>query len=204
MRHGKPEIAARRGVRWLKACEMHAWIADYNAATVAEMPCSRTKSSCEAGDYIVSSPLPRALTSLSTLGATPNAILHELSEAPLPVINVPLIKFPSGIWLILFRLLWLADLARGSEAKAAVRMRAGRMARELIDAAERYGHVVSMGHGILNKFISQELTQLGWIKIESTGSGYSSYVTWRSAGGRSDRPDFTQAAAISAPHKGAP
>ncbi|WP_133599950.1 hypothetical protein [Raoultella sp. BIGb0149] len=183
MRHGKPEIAARRGVRWLKAREMHAWIADYNAATVAEMPCPRTKSACEAADYIVSSPLPRALTSLSTLGANPNAILHELSEAPLPVIQVPLIKFPSGIWLILFRLLWLADLARGSEAKAEVRMRAARVVRKLIDAAERYGHVVSMGHGILNKFISLELTRLGWIKIESTGSGYASYVTWRSPNG---------------------
>ncbi|WP_404684634.1 hypothetical protein [Raoultella terrigena] len=184
MRHGKPEIATRRGGRWLSAHEMHAWIADYNAATVAEMPCPRTTSACEAGDYIVSSPLPRALTSLTTLGANPHAILHELSEAPLPVINVPLIKFPCAIWLILFRLLWLTDLARGSEAKAEVRMRAARMARELIDAAARYGHVVSMGHGILNKFISLELTRLGWIKIASTGSGYGSYVTWRSPTGR--------------------
>jgi hypothetical protein len=183
MRHGKPEIAARHGVRWRSAREMHAWIADYNAATVAEMPCPRTKSACEAAGYIVSSPLPRALTSLATLGANPNAILHELSEAPLPVIQVPLLKFPSGIWLIPFRLLWLADLARGSEAKAEVRMRAARMARELIDAAERYGHVVSMGHGILNKFISLELTRLGWLKIASTGSGYASYVTWRSPKG---------------------
>lgn len=57
------------------------------------------------------------------------------------------------------------------------------MVREPIDAAERYGHVVSMGHGILNKFISLELTRLGWIKIESSGSGYASYVTHSSPKG---------------------
>ncbi|MEF3091280.1 phosphoglycerate mutase family protein [Raoultella scottii] len=180
IRHGKPDGVKNRGLLWLKASEMPAWIADYNAATVAEMPSPKTKSACEAGDYFVCSPLPRALSSLSALGVNPDAILRDLSEAPLPVINVALIKFPAGIWLMLFRLLWFFDLAAGSESKAEVRARAAKMARDLIDTAAQHGHVVSMGHGLLNTFIALELTRLGWIKIAGTGSGYWSRVTYRS------------------------
>jgi len=58
----------------------------------------KTAAACQNSNLIVSSPLPRAISSLETLGVKPDLILNELSEAPLPIFNVPAIKLSPSLF----------------------------------------------------------------------------------------------------------
>ncbi|WP_279022511.1 MULTISPECIES: histidine phosphatase family protein [Gibbsiella] len=178
MRHGQPAITVLRSAGWVKAYEMHAWIAGYDASEVTGQPDKRAKEACDDSHFIVSSPLQRACSSLSALGANPDVILNDLSEAPLPIINIPWVRLPPSIWLLLFRLFWFLGLASGAESKAKAQKRAKHIAQVLIFMSARHGHICSMGHGFMNKLISLELERLGWKQTDCTGAGYWGWIKY--------------------------
>lgn len=176
VRHGKPDLKKSGRVN---ATGMREWVSAYDASRISGSPASAAKAACQKSNFIVSSPLPRAVSSLHTLGVKPDFILNELSEAPLPLFNVPAIKLPPSLWLVLFRLLWLAGASSKSESCADAQQRAKRVADHLTALAHEHEQVFSMGHGIMNKLIAKELERAGWKKVTDRESGYWGTVRYR-------------------------
>lgn len=169
VRHGKPNLKKSGSV---SAAGMGEWVSAYDASRISGSPGSAANAACQNSNLIVSSPLPRAISSLETLGVKPDLILNELSEAPLPIFNVPTIKLSPALWLILFRLLWLAGASSESESCSDAKQRAKRVADRLVALADEHDRVLSMGHGMMNKLISKELERAGWEKVTDGKSGY--------------------------------
>ena len=169
-RHGKPDIKATQDK--VKAAEMKAWVADYDAAGIVEMPNLVVKQVCQNSVFIISSPLQRACSSLAVIDAKPDEIISNLREAPLPIINIPFIKLRPSSWLIIFRLFWILGISLGLESQSEARKRAKEMALYLVGKSTQYESVFSMGHGFMNKLIAYELERLGWKKMQNTGLGY--------------------------------
>ena len=176
VRHGKPNL--KKSGR-INAAGMREWVSAYDASRISGVPASAAKVACQNSHLVVSSPLPRAVSSLHSLGVKPDFILNELSEAPLPIFNVPAIKLPPSLWLVLFRLLWLAGASSKSESCADARLRAKSVADRLTVLAHEHKQVLSMGHGIMNKLISKELERAGWKKVTDGESGYWGTVRYR-------------------------
>lgn len=178
MRHGQPTITRLRGSEKIKAAEMHVWIAGYDASDVMGHPPQEAKSVCDERDFILSSPLQRARSSLFELDAYPDLILDNLREAPLPLIALPWLTLSPHTWLIVFRLFWFLGLAHGLESRSAVQQRAKQATYDLIAAAEQRDRIFSMGHGLMNRLISRELVRQGWKKTQDEGAGYWGWVTY--------------------------
>ncbi|OSN07936.1 hypothetical protein AU510_04930 [Lonsdalea britannica] len=178
MRHGQPTITRFRGSEKIKAAEMHAWIAGYDASDVTGHPPQEAKSVCDERDFILSSPLQRARSSLFELDAHPDLILDNLREAPLPLVALPWLKLSPHTWLIVFRLFWFLRLSHGLESRSAVQQRAKQATCDLIAAAKQRDRIFSMGHGLMNRLISRELERQGWKKTQGEGSGYWGWVTY--------------------------
>ena len=169
-RHGKPNIKVVQGK--ITAAEMGKWIADYDAAGIVEEPNLAVKQACQQSDFIISSPLQRARTSLAVIDAKPDEVIFNLREAPLPIINIPFIKLRPSTWLVIFRLCWILGISLGLESQSEARKRAKEMALYLVEKSTNYESVFSMGHGFMNKLIAYELERLGWKKMHNTGLGY--------------------------------
>lgn len=169
VRHGKPDLKKSGSVG---TAGMGEWVSAYDASHISGSPGSAANAACQSSNLIVSSPLPRAISSLETLGVKPDLILHELSEAQLPIFNVPAIKLSPSLWLILFRLLWLAGASSNSESYSDAKQRAKKVADRLMALADEHDRVLSMGHGIMNKLISKELERAGWRKVTDGKSDY--------------------------------
>lgn len=178
VRHGKPNIKKSGSVN---AAGMQEWVSAYDASHISGSPASLAKAACQNSNFIVSSPLPRAISSLETLGVKPDLILNDLSEAQLPVFNVPTIKLSPALWLILFRLLWLAGASANSESYSDTKQRAKKVADRLTALADEHDRVFSMGHGIMNKLISKELERAGWRKVTDGKSDYWGTVRYASS-----------------------
>ncbi|WP_312457095.1 histidine phosphatase family protein [Pseudescherichia sp.] len=169
VRHGKPNIKKSGS---MNAAGMREWVSAYDASRISGSPASAANAACLNSKLIVSSPLPRAISSLETLGVKPDLILNELSEAPLPIFNVPAIKLSPSLWLVLFRLLWLAGASSSSESCSDAKQRAKQVAERLAALAHEHDRVLSMGHGMMNKLISKELERAGWKKVTDGKSNY--------------------------------
>lgn len=88
LRHGKPDIEASISIR---AAAMDMWIKDYDAAGIMDVPDALAMTALN-GQFVVASPMRRALESVTALGLEPDMILDALYEAPLPAFNLPLLK----------------------------------------------------------------------------------------------------------------
>jgi hypothetical protein len=67
---------------------MHRWISDYNLSEVMDDPAPPTTPELTAqAKYIISSTMPRALTSLDRLGLKPFQTDTLFSEAELPFLH---------------------------------------------------------------------------------------------------------------------
>ncbi|MGR4048924.1 histidine phosphatase family protein [Kosakonia cowanii] len=182
VRHGEPEFSAQQGSARVKATHMPGWIAGYDASSVTGEPDCHAILADTRRTFVMSSPLPRALASLQAINLTPDRIVDDLREAPLPVFNLPFLRLSPQAWLVLFRLCWFTGALAGPESKKQTMQRAEKMARALIAHAQQYDRVLSMGHGVINRLISRELEKAGWVKRERTGNGYWSSVTFTTAG----------------------
>ncbi|ECA1950153.1 phosphoglycerate mutase [Salmonella enterica subsp. enterica serovar Virchow] len=169
LRHGKPNIDSTAMIR---SAEMQAWITEYNAAGITEKPDTATILNGCTYHFVVCSPLRRALESVDALGLKPNVVYDELCEAPLPVLNLPLLKLTPVTWTVLFRLFWLSGGTCGTESFSSVKKRAKRVACELELMATEHGRVLSVGHGFINMLIARELERSGWKREKTGSSGY--------------------------------
>ncbi|HBV40442.1 MAG TPA: histidine phosphatase family protein [Erwinia sp.] len=181
MRHGKPDYAQSGR---LPALAMEAWCEAYDMSRVGDMPPDRCREVAATAEYIVTSPLPRARSSLEKLGLEAAAIDPLFSEVSLPVIRLPSPHLPPAFWLMILRLMWLGGYAGTVESYQQAEQRAQRAADRLI-ALSAQGNVLLAGHGIMNKLIARQLRKQGWLAEKHASSRYWSTAIYH--------PPFIQA-----------
>lgn len=171
MRHGEPEF---RGAGKVSYREMAEWIDSYNrSSTGSDRPSEMAQILAYRALTFLSSPLPRALSSLKTLGCEPRLIDEVFREAELPVFRIPGLRLSPFYWAALFRIFWLCGLSGESERVSAVKKRAAKAAEILMSAASGSdGPVFLMGHGVINRFIAKELIASGWKEQIRPDTGY--------------------------------
>ncbi|WP_071668159.1 histidine phosphatase family protein [Pantoea sp. Ae16] len=171
MRHGKPAFTASAKVTSREMCN---WIAEYDRSDTGEdTPPDSSKSLAVSASRIISSPLPRALSSLKALGLEPEVIDEVFREADLPVFHLPGFRLSPAVWAAFFRVMWLSGLSRNVERVGKAKQRAAQAANSLVGLAKASdGPVLLMGHGVMNRLIAGELRSLGFKEYCSQGNGY--------------------------------
>ena len=171
MRHGEPHY---RGAPKVSCREMAEWIDSYNlSSTGSDRPPEMAQIQAYRALSVLSSPLPRALSSLKTLGCEPGVIDDVFREAELPVIRIPGLRLSPFYWAALFRILWLCGLPGEAESVNVAKKRAVKAAEILVTVARHAdGPVLLMGHGIMNRFIAKALMASGWKEETRPGKGY--------------------------------
>lgn len=130
MRHGKPAL---RGYSRVTSREMTNWIAEYDLSdTGTDIPPDSSKLLASSALQIISSPLPRALSSLKALGCEPDVIDEVFREAGLPIFHIPGLRLSSTLWAALFRVMWLCGLSHNVERLEITKQRAVKAANILV------------------------------------------------------------------------
>ncbi len=171
MRHGKPAFT---GPAKVTSREMSNWIAEYDlSGTGEDIPPESSKSLAFSASRIISSPLPRALSSLQALGLEPDVIDEVFREAELPVFHVPGIRLSPAMWAVFFRVMWLCGISRNLEHVGIAKRRAIQATDILVASAKGSdGPVLLIGHGVMNRLIARELRSLGFEEYCCQGNGY--------------------------------
>ncbi len=171
MRHGKPTLT---GSSRVTSREMADWIAQYDLSdTGSDVPPESSKSLASSASKNISSPLPRALSSLNALGCEPDLIDKVFREAELPIYPMPGFRLSPTLWAAFYRVMWLCGLSRNAERLEIAKQRAVPAAGILVTFAKiSNGPVLLMGHGVMNRLIARELISMGWKEHRRQGKGY--------------------------------
>lgn len=162
LRHGEPAVSRHR---WLKAKDMHQWIASYNAAGL--IPDQKTSSAAveiaTQCSTVVCSDLPRSLESAHVLGIQDITVIEStFREMGLPYGNWPLFSFPPELWAVVFRISWFLGYSSNCETFREGKQRAMVGAAKLTNLANQTGSVLLVGHRLYNQFVAQSLVSQGW------------------------------------------
>ncbi len=171
MRHGRPAFT---GASRVTSLEMAEWISHYNLSdTGSDLPPQSSQALASSALQILSSPLPRAISSLHALGRTPDRIDDVFREADLPAFHIPGIRLAPTLWASVFRIMWLCDISPHVEPLATAKQRAVQAADILVTCAKASnGPVLLMGHGVMNWLIARVLKLSGWKEVRRQGKGY--------------------------------
>lgn len=153
---------------------MADWIAGYDLSdTGNDIPSESSLAIASSAHRIISSNLPRALSSLNALGREPECVDEVFREAGLPIFHMPILRLSPTLWAAFFRVMWLLGISRNAEPLEVAKHRAFQAARILVAyAKESNGPVLLMGHGVMNRLIAKELISLGWKKCQRQGKDY--------------------------------
>ncbi|MFS6933758.1 histidine phosphatase family protein [Klebsiella oxytoca] len=178
MRHGPP---SQTGYLKVASHEMADWITKYDLSdTGSDIPPESSKLIASRASRFLSSPMPRAVSSLRTLGLEPQFIDGIFSEAELPLFRIPVFRLPPLYWTVFFRIMWIVGISRKTECLRDAKQRAAQATNILVHfAKESDGPVLLMGHGIMNRLIARELKSLGWTEHSPPGKGYWSAGVYR-------------------------
>lgn len=172
MRHGKPDHFPGGP---LPALAMVEWCESYDSSRVVDTPPERSLRVAQTADYVVTSPLPRARTSLEKLGIEPTDIDQVFTEVPLPGMSLAGLHLPPSFWLSLLRIMWFCGYSGNVESYREAERRAKQAADKLIALSDK-GNVLLLGHGIMNKLIARQLRKEGWLAEKHASSRH-----WSSA-----------------------
>lgn len=169
MRHGQPNMATTEKISML---EMKDWIEQYNRSEIIRHSApDASLRLAAAATMIVSSSAPRALTSVEVLGLKPAVVDALFCEAQLPNGRWRFPRLSPFSWAFIFRVLWLCGYSSGVESFGAARRRASAATQRLQSLACE-GPVLLVGHGVMNRMISQRLLANGWTRQRRNGSRY--------------------------------
>ena len=85
----------------------------------------------------------------------------------------PKVRLPIKKWTALARIKWILGIDRGNiESFADARERARKVAKQLAEASEDNSKVVLVAHGFLNRYVKQNLEDMGWRVVRDGGNGY--------------------------------
>ncbi|ELY6247254.1 histidine phosphatase family protein [Cronobacter universalis] len=171
MRHGRPDIARSDA---LGSRDMPGWINRYDEAdTGTDLPPEASRELAARAGIVISSDLPRALSSLTALGCEPVQIDALYREAELPVHHVGRLRLSPLAWSGIFRVLWLCGLSGHAETLRTAKQRAAKAAENLATlAGNTESPVLLMGHGMMNRLIARTLIRHGWREIRKPDKGY--------------------------------
>jgi broad specificity phosphatase PhoE len=178
MRHGKPTTDLNALTRkWLSPHNIGEIVNAYELVglNTEHTPNAETKNIANLCKITLSSDLPRAIESLKMLGQTSYENDRIFRESTLPNVSWHQPKLSFFTWAVIFRVFWLFGFSKNGESIKVAKQRAKIGAKQLHDLAFKHDSVLLLGHGIINRLLTKELTNRGWRKIESTGEKYWSY-----------------------------
>ncbi len=175
LRHGKPEFVAR-------SVGPHnppsAALQTYESSDVQEPPPASLQAlSKSPGIFCVTSQLKRARSTARLLTADTAIATELLNESELPHPKRLYIPLPWNVFLLIYRLLWLIGYRRNCPGRNQDQTRARLATEYLVNQATLHNSVLAVGHGIMNRMISNELRRAGWVVVEKNGTGYWSVIT---------------------------
>ncbi|HHJ20193.1 MAG TPA: histidine phosphatase family protein [Gammaproteobacteria bacterium] len=177
LRHGKPDFEPPVRV---KAKELKSLISSYDSCGICDRPPVEARERAQHCNVAVCSDLPRSMISAKVLGVTPVLVSDPLfREAALPHARWGLVRLSPKLWAVFFRLIWFAGFSCNGESVAFARYRAKDAARRLVKYAAEHKSILLVGHGIINRFIAEELLSLGWVGPSNPGRGYWEYGVYR-------------------------
>ncbi|MGY4026758.1 histidine phosphatase family protein [Aeromonas rivuli] len=176
MRHGQPKLA---GTDKMSALEMKDWIEHYDSSDTTTPPIlDASKQLAATAKAIVSSNLPRALTSVQALGLKPALIDGLFREAPQPYGHWRLPRLSPFAWEFILRILWLWGYSHGVGSVGTTKMRASTAVQRLQSLASE-GPVLLLGHGFMNRMIARQLEADGWTRQTGNDSQYWSATVYQ-------------------------
>lgn len=162
IRHGKPKTPS---LEKISASEFGEWVSAYNKSGLcpSSHPPKETLKQANICDVIVCSALPRSIYSAKALNAEKILLSDALfNEADLPIANWRTLKLSPKLWAITFRTLWFFGYARHSKSLKETKLRSAEAIKRLTELAQKYDHVLFVGHGVYNRMLANELRRTGW------------------------------------------
>jgi len=155
------------------------WLREYEDAAVSTFPPTTVLEQVTLSATVFSSELPRSATSAEMIirGRTPCAD-SVFNEAPLPSLDIPILRLPVGGWAALSRVLWVCGYSGGVESSSDAKKRADKAAGILSAAADMDGAAILVGHGWMNRLIGAALASMGYIRAQSSGTGFWSSCSY--------------------------
>lgn len=127
--------------------------------------------------HIVSSDLPRALTSAEVLAPKrPVRVSHLFREIPLAIPPWPT-RLPLVAWEALVHVAWSIRIARGTDTSAEERARGEAAAAWLGKVVGHQGTALVVTHGVFRRLLAMELQARGWTAADRRG-GYGHWSSW--------------------------
>lgn len=184
LRHGKPALEFPRRIR---AKHIPSWIEAYNHAGICldHPPPASAIALTQQCNKIICSNLNRSIESARTLADSDidaTDVVHTEAlyrEADLPLAIIPLLKLKPQWWVAIYRALWYLGYSRQAESFKDACQRARTACASLCSLSQRHGHVMLVGHGMMNHLIAKELLRSGWSGPQSPGHNYWDYTTYR-------------------------
>ncbi len=184
MRHGEPDVP--RFSQRIKSCQLQDLWDLYNRCGLSRLsrPDGNILHMFQDCKAVVASNLKRSLESATMFTDQKAMIVNPLfREVDKPYFHVPFLRLQARSWAYLFILLWILGIMDRHSSFQEARDRARVCARELITYSEHYGHVLLVGHGIMNAYIRKELLHAGWVGPNTLHRAYWSYATLTRNGG---------------------
>lgn len=135
---------------------------DQSGIQTSSLPPDHVLHIAQTAAVVYSSDLRRAQESVRSLGiekVLEDPIFREI-ELPLPPFTF--VRMPLFLWLVLLRGFWFGGYAGSCEPVRKARLRAAQAAQILHGVAQQHGTVALVGHGLLNRFMKEELLKMGW------------------------------------------
>ncbi|WP_162056342.1 histidine phosphatase family protein [Pontibacter pamirensis] len=173
VRHGEPELTKTGKFSYEEASQ---FLVNYDSVgiVVPDEPFFNVGDTAEVA--IFSSPLNRARTTAEYLFGTENEMVYspDFREFETTIGKFsPRLRLPIKLWTAFARVKWMLGVDRnGIESFADARERARKTARQLAEASEEKPKVVLVAHGFLNRYVKQNLEDMGWKVVRDGGSGY--------------------------------
>ncbi|AMM52766.1 alpha-ribazole phosphatase [Rufibacter sp. DG15C] len=173
IRHGEPDL---RKIGKFSYKEASRFVADYDSVGIVVPDASFFNIQSPAQIKVFSSSINRAK-------ATAKYIFGEDREMTISPIfrefetsmghHSPNLRMPINFWTSAARIKWALSIDRqGAESFADARLRARKAASILDEATEEKSNVALVAHGLLNRYIQENLEKKGWRVVRNGGSGY--------------------------------
>jgi broad specificity phosphatase PhoE len=144
----------------------------YDAAGIVGQPPPLVIEAVRGHKVVICSALARSRDSARALGFTDHETDPLFNEAAMPHFSSGSVALPTGVWVIVLRLLWLFAFSRNGESYVGALARARQGAERLAELAGDHGEVLLVGHGLTNYLIARALRAQGWEGPASPGRGY--------------------------------
>ncbi|GAA4316538.1 histidine phosphatase family protein [Nibribacter koreensis] len=173
IRHGEPDL---RKTGKFSYQEAKRFVADYDSVGIVVPDASFFSLTNPAQVKIFSSSIARAK-------ATAQYIFGEGREMTVSPLfrefessmghHSPDLRIPIKVWTSAARVKWVMGIDRqGAESFSDARKRAQLAAYTLAGATEENPNIALVAHGLLNRYIQENLEEQGWHVVRNGGSGY--------------------------------